>query len=447
VRVVALPVSTVTDVPKPSEDTLRAYYKAHADLFAKPEYRKLSFFVVRPEDVITHMDIPEADLRQAYDDRKASFTQPEQRDFTQLLFRTEAEADAAAKKLREGADGDTQAKASGAKASEAKASGLIASSEVKAAQRDELLPKIGDAVFSADAKAVAGPVQSALGWAVVRIDAIAPGHVKPFEEVRDDLRHSVATDRANEKLYQISNEIEDERAGGATMADVAKKLGVTLHTVDAVDHSGKAPDGTKVAGLPDTPKFLESAFDSEADQDLDPIELTSGGYALVRVDAITPAATPPFEQVEDKVRADQQEDARKDAVKALAEKMADKAKAGGDLAALAKEAGQPVDKLGPIARDYKGDALPPEVVRTLFAVKPDGVASGATDDGYVVAQVVEVVPADPAKHPNGVAAVSADLASAMSEDILHQYQNALEQRFKVKVNTKAADAAAGAPQD
>jgi peptidyl-prolyl cis-trans isomerase D len=437
VRVVALPVSTVTDVPKPSEDTLRAYYKAHADLFAKPEYRKISFFVVRPEDVIAHMDIPEADLRQAYDDRKASFTQPEQRDFTQLLFRTEAEADAAAKKLREGADGNTQAKASG----------LIASSEVKAAQRDELLPKIGDAVFSADAKAVAGPVQSALGWAVVRIDAIAPGHVKPFEEVRDDLRHSVATDRANEKLYQISNEIEDERAGGATMADVAKKLGVTLHTVDAVDHSGKAPDGTKVAGLPDTPKFLESAFDSEADQDLDPIELTSGGYALVRVDAITPAATPPFEQVEDKVRADQQEDARKDAVKALAEKMADKAKAGGDLAALAKEAGQPVDKLGPIARDYKGDALPPEVVRTLFAVKPDGVASGATDDGYVVAQVVEVVPADPAKHPDGVAAVSADLASAMSEDILHQYQNALEQRFKVKVNTKAADAAAGAPQD
>jgi peptidyl-prolyl cis-trans isomerase D len=442
VRMVALPLSAAQDIPKPSEDALRAYYKAHADLFAKPEYRKIGFFVVRPEDVIAHMDIPDADLRQAYDDRKASFTQPERRDFTQMLFKTEADADAAAKKLREGADGDTQAKAPGSKAS-----GLIASNEVKAAQRDELLPKIGDAAFSADAKAVVGPVDSALGWAVLRVDAIAPGHVKPFEEVRDDLRRAVATERANEKLYQVSNEIEDERAGGATMADVAKKLGVTLHTVDAVDRSGKAPDGTKVAGLPDTPKFLETAFDSEVDQDLDPVELASGGYALARVDGITPAATPPFEQVADQVRAHQQEDARKDAVKALAEKMADQAKAGGDLAALAKDAGRPVDKLGPIARDYKGDALPPEVVRTLFAVKPNGVATGATDDGYVVAQVVDVVATDPAKHPDGVEAVRADLASKMSEDILRQYQNALEQRFEVKVNTKAADAAIGAPQN
>jgi hypothetical protein len=122
-------------------------------------------------------------------------------------------------------------------------------------------------------------------------------------------------------------------------------------------------------------------------------------------------------------------------------------KAGGDLAALAKDAGRPVDKLGPIARDYKGDALPPEVVRTLFAVKPNGVATGATDDGYVVAQVVDVVATDPAKHPDGVEAVRADLASKMSQDILRQYQNALEQRFEVKVNTKAADAAIGAPQN
>lgn len=437
VRVVALPLSAAKDLPKPNEDTLRAYYKAHADRFAKPEYRKIGFFTVRPEDVIAHMDIPEADLRQAYDDRKATFTQPEQRDFTQMLFKTEAEADAAAKTLRDGGSADALSKAPG----------LIAANAVKAAGRDELLPEIGDAAFSADARAVVGPVRSALGWAVLRVDAIAPGHVKSFEEVRDDLRRSLATERANERLYQISNEVEDERAGGATMAEVAKKLGVTLHTIDAVDRAGKGPDGAKVAGLPDTPAFLESAFDADVGQDLDPLELATGGYALVRVDAITPAATPPFEDVADQVRADQQEDARKDAVRALADKMADRAKAGGDLAALAKEAGRPIDKLGPIGRDYKGDALPPEVVRTLFAVKPDGVVSGATSDGYVVAQVAEVVPTDAAKHPDGVAAIRADLASKMGEDILRQYQTALEQRFEVKVNMKAADAAVGAPQD
>lgn len=441
VRVVTLPFSAAKDVAKPSEDALRAYYKAHRDVFAKPEYRKISFFVVRPEDVAANMDIPDADLRQAYDDRKASFTQPEQRDFRQMLFRTQADADAAAKKLRAGAAAGTPSKTP-----KSKVSGLIASSEIKAARKDELLPQIGEAVFSADAKAVVGPVDSPLGWAVVQVDGITPGHVKPFEAVRDDLRRTLAGERASEKLYQISNQIEDERAGGATMADVAKKLGVSLRTVDAIDRSGKAPDGAKVAGLPDTPKFLETAFDSEVDQDLDPIELATGGYALVRVDAITPATTPPFEQVEDEVRAHQQEDARKAAVKAQAETMAKKARDGGDLAALAKDAGRPVDRIGPIARDYNGDVLPPEVVRTLFAVKPDGVASGATDDGYVVAQVTDVASTDAAKHPEGVQAVRADLASAMSEDVLRQYQSALEQRFKVKVNMKAAGAAPGGPQ-
>lgn len=437
VRAVVLPPDAVKDLPKPTEADLRAYYKAHADAFAEPEYRKISFFTVQAADLAANMQIPDADLRQAYEERKANYAQPEKRDFRQMLFQTEAQAKAAAEKLRGGATAGLLSKEAG----------LIASNEIKAAARDELLPDVAEAVFATPVDGVAGPVHSALGWTVAQVLKIIPAATTPFETARDELRRSLAAQRATDRLYAVANQIEDERAGGATMDEVAKKLGVAVRTVDAVDRSGKAPDGTKVAGLPDVPKVLEVAFESQVNEDLDPIELPTGGYALLRVAAIIPAKTPPYEQVAAAVQERQHTDARQAALEALGRKMVARARDGGDLAALAREAKQPVRDLGAIGRDYKGEVLPPELVRTLFSIKQDAVAGGVSDDSYVVAQVTGIVPADPAAHADEVKAIRSEIASAMSEDLLRQYQAALEKRFKVEVDMAAAEAAIGAAQD
>ena len=438
-RYVPVPVSAARDVLPPGEADLRAYYDKNRAAFARPEHRKATFFTVRAEDLAASTPVPEEDLRQAYESRLPSFTRPEGRDFQQMLFQTREQAENAAAKLRSGADPAVTAKS---------VAGLMSSTEVKGASREELLPEVAEAVFATKAGDVAGPVESPLGWVVARVTGANPAQTRAFEEVREELHQSLAAERAGDKLYEMANQIQDEQAGGATLEEIAKKLGVPVQTVEAVDRSGKGPDGKPAAGLPDSPKFLDTAFEADVRQELDPLELPGGGYLLLRVDGITPAVTPPFEQIREQVAQAWQADARREGARKLADSLAQRAREGADLAALAGEIGQAVHDVGPAARDYTDDALPPEFVQALFRAKESDVFTGpGADQGYVIAQVAKVLPADPAANAEALRTVRTDLASAMTEDVLRQYQVALEKRLGVDVDMEAAQKAIGQGQE
>ena len=55
-----------------------------------------------------------------------------------------------------------------------------------------------------------------------------------------------------------------------------------LRTIDAVDRSGRAPDGQPVADLPTGVDVVNSAFNTEIGNENDPLALPGGGYRLVR---------------------------------------------------------------------------------------------------------------------------------------------------------------------
>ena len=48
--------------------------------------------------------------------------------------------------------------------------------------------------------------------------------------------------------------MEDERGGGASVIEAAQKLGLTAVTIEAVDRSGRTPDGQPVANIPRGPR-------------------------------------------------------------------------------------------------------------------------------------------------------------------------------------------------
>lgn len=437
-RFVSVPLSAARDVLPPNEAELRAYYDAHKADFARPEYRRITYFTIRPEDLASKIQISDADLRQAYENRKSSFTKPEGRDFQQWLFRTREQAESALAKLRSGPNAQFAESTPG----------LVGSTQVKGAASEELLPEIAPAVFAAKPGDVVGPINSPLGWALIRVTGSTPGQIRSFEEVRDALRKTLASEQAGDKLYEMANQIQDQQAGGATIEEIAKTLGVPVHTIDGVDHSGKARNGAPVADLPNSPKFLDSAFEADVKQDVDPLELPGGGYLVLRVDAVTPAETPPFDQVKDQVVQHWQADARREGARKLAETLAQRARQGTDLAALAKEIGQPVREFGPVARDTKDETVSPQFVQALFDARQGGIFTApAADQGFVVAQASQILPADAAIHPDAVQAVRQNLAAAMTEDVLRQYQVALEKRFGVRVNSQAVEAAIGQGQD
>ncbi len=75
----------------------------------------------------------------------------------------------------------------------------------------------------------------------------------------------------------------------------------------------------------------------------------------------------------------------------------------------------------------------------LFKAKAGDAAAGRGEDGYVVARLQEILPADPAADANGVAAVERALAGTLRGDVQNAFASTLRREFSVTINRQALE--------
>src|SRR6185436_9780709 len=132
------------------------------------------------------------------------------------------------------------------------------------------------------------PIQGRLGIAIVKVEAIEPATTKSFNEVSAELKRELANDRAKNEIVTVQEKVEDERLGGASLADAAKKFNLTPRVIEAIDRSGKDAAGNPVAGLPEGVDLVSAIFSSEVHGEQEPLKLPSnGGYVWYDVDSIS----------------------------------------------------------------------------------------------------------------------------------------------------------------
>ena len=163
---------------------------------------------------------------------------------------------------------------------------------------------VADAAFALKSGEVSAPVQGRFGIAIVKVDAIEAGKTRPFEEVAAELKRDMQNERAKNEITNVQEKIEDERLGGATLADAARKFNLKPRTIEAIDRNGKDAKGNAVPDLPQNVDVLAAAFGAEVHGENEPLRVpNNGGYVWFDVDAITPARDRPLDEVKDQVVA------------------------------------------------------------------------------------------------------------------------------------------------
>src|SRR5690606_6926367 len=262
----------------------------------------------------------------------------------------------------------------------------------------DLFPEAVDqAVFALPAPGVTEPVQSPLGWHLLNVSEITPAATIPFEQAQERLRQEIARELAVDALYDLSNRFQDALAGGATLEEAAQQLNLKPVEIAAVDHSGLDKAGAPAEGLPPIPVFLQTVCET-AERQVSPLgETPDGGYFALRVDAVEPQRERALDEVRDRVDAAwRAEQARKLAL-AEAEKLAEQARAGEELAAIAEARNLSVQVSPPFTRgtNRPADRLPASLVEKLFAAAPGAVVVDQMADGAIVARLTEIEAADP----------------------------------------------------
>ena len=434
---VVLGPAVAGDIPEPSPEVLTKYFEDRKALFRAPEYRKVVLLALIPDEIAKTIEVSDADVKRAYDERLSRYTTPERRDLQQIVFPNQEEADKAAQQLKEGTTFDALVKERGLKDTDVNL-GLVTKTGI-------VDPAIADAAFALQAGGTSDPIKGRFGITLVHVNKIEPQQVKPFADVEAELKHEIALDRAKANMTETTNKVEDELASGARVDEVATKLNLPYRTIDAIDRSGRDPAGNPVTGLPDSPDLMSNVFAAAVGAQNDSLQLKSGGYVWYEVASITPGRDRTFDEVKDKVEARWRQGEIEAKLKAKADEMVKQINGGTKLADLAATDKLQVQWANNLKRQGS-PTVPAPVVAAVFetAQGSAGTAEGKEPSERFVFQVtnVNVPPFDP--NSPEARKIEDTLKRMLGDEMLMQYLTKTAADMGISVNQTVINQALGA---
>lgn len=435
---VELPVMAAPAPAAPTAEELSRFHENNPDLFSAPEYRQVEIVLLTLDEVAAGISVGEAELRAAFEERQAEFARPERRRLAQAVVPERAAAVALAEAWRGGADLAAiaeQAKAAGGSAADL---GLIDRTALP-------LPDLARAAFAAPQGGVTEPIATPFGFQVLRVEAIEPAHEPRFEEIREELARAVARERAADLIYARINRIEDSLAEGIPLAAVARRHDLRLIAVAAIDAAGRDPRGEPVElGLPagaETEEVLAAIFEARPGETTRLAETRGGTFYALRVLSVIPPALRPLAEVEAEVRQAWERAERRRAMEREAAALLTAAQSGRPLAEAARAAGWTPRRTERFTRDGRGAGLPPPLAAALFALGRGEATMVEGQAGFIVAQVVEILPA--VAEPAAIDRRRAEIARELADDLEAQFVQALRERAAVRIAPEAVRQIAG----
>lgn len=424
-------------IPAPTPEQLKAFYEERKPLFRAPEYRKLQMIVLTPDRVAASMIVSDADLEKLYESRKDRFTTPEKRTVEQIVFQKPEEAAAASARLASGLSFDALVQERKLSPKDV-ALGNVTKHEI-------LDPAVANATFALASDQVSTPIAGRFGTVIVRVSKIEPSVGQAFSAVANDLRKEATTERARREILDLHDKIEDERASGSTIPEVASKLKLQVVTLDAVDRSGRKSDGAKVEGIPASPELIAAAFTSRPGADNETIDLRNqGGYIWYDVASITPSRERTFDEVKTEVETRWKDEEIGKKLVALADAARTKLDSGQSFAQALP--GVAVARRDKLQRTKATEGFNTASLNRIFetAEGKSGILETPGGVGRIVYRVTwtSVPPSAP-----GAEKIDEALARGMQNDVLAQYVQRVQNELGVKVNEAAIRSITGADRN
>ena len=423
------------DIPAPAPEELANYFEDRKNAFRAPEYRKLVVVSLIPSEQAQWIEISDADVQKAYEERRTRYGTPERRHIQQIAFPSAEAAENAAQRIAQGTSFEEVAKDLGKTEKD-----IDLGTVTKAGLIDRT---VANAAFALKEGEVSAPVQGRFGPVLLRVVKIEPEQIRPLQEVAGELKQELATARAKADVLKVYDQVEDARAEGKTLAEAAENLKLPTRTIEAIDRSGRDPGGAPIK-LPDEQRLLEAAFTTDVGVEHDPLQ-TQDGYVWFDVVGITPSRERPLDEVKAQVeqRWRDQEIATK--LDARATEILDKVKSGSSLADAAAADHLNVETLTGLKRGHASGPLSATAVDTVFRTAKDAAGrENAEQPGeQVIFRVTDIVVPPLDLQSADTKRMVETLNRSLSDDLLGEYISRLESEVGVTINQSALNQAVG----
>ena len=421
----------IGEIPAPTEAQLKSWFDDRLQRYRAPEYRSVALITLDPASLADPDSVDDARVEAEYESRLAAFTTPELRTIQQLPFPTREAAEEAKKALSEGATFETVRNEASIDADVANLGKL---------PRERVSdPVIAEAAFSLPLNEASEILDGRFGPVIVQVTEIEPEIVRPIEEVADELRRNLALQDASRRVGDLYNEIEDARAGGASVEEIAKANGLNVTTIDKLDAEGRGADGAALATpLPPAATLLREIFDADVDAPTNAVPIGSTGYVWFDVKNVEAARDRTLDEARIRAVADWTNRERAKLLDEAARKIVERVENGTSLREAAAEFSVPVMRTEPLTRNGDDPRLGRDGVEAGFA-GPVGTAFVATPGPgrRTVGRVAEISAPEAAE----LAERQMELIRAgVAQDMLQQVIGRLQSEYGATVNQQLIEA-------
>ena len=290
VEYIFVPNSSAGASLKPTDADLKDYYETVKSSYMNPERRSFTVAVLDTSKLNNKADVAEADIKAFYDQNQDKFQKTEERTLEQAVLNDKKSADAVMAKVKSGSSikeavktvtGNTKAYAA-----------------INKFEKAGLPTLIADPVFAAKEGDMVGPVQTPLGWHVIKVTAVTASHIQSYADVSAEIKKELEEQKSGDAYYEFVSEVDDRMAAGESFEDIAKEYSLTLTTIK--DASADLQDIKQLSFAGDkAPAVLAKAFSIAENEPSSLSDINPKMLYSVRVDKITPASPQEFASIKD----------------------------------------------------------------------------------------------------------------------------------------------------
>ena len=271
------------------------YYNNNKDNYKSESKRDFTLLTLLKSEISSLIEVQEDIIKEIYENNVSDYETPEKRTYYVIPFNSSEEVNLALSNFKENTDINNIIVSRGLSVEDVLQSSL--------SLEEGLNEAISNKAFEVDKNILAGPVQGPFGPTLIYVTKIESSLKKTFLEVKEKIEQDYKSEETQDKIYEIYNIIEDQRAAGLTFEEIALENNLKLSQYSSVNNNGSNFSNSNI-DLTLRNSIIETIFDSDIGLEMDPLEDQNGNVVFIRVDNIDEERLLNFDNVQKEVRSD-----------------------------------------------------------------------------------------------------------------------------------------------
>ena len=363
---------------------IERFYNENINLYKTEETRDFSVISLNVSNLSKLENVSDEEINIFYEDNKYNYYEPEKRSYYLIPYISDESAIKALENYSSNGDIEKILVDRNLNVNDVD-QGLITFDE-------GISEIVSQAAFNASLNKLSGPTESPFGPSLIYVNEIIPEKEIKIEDIKNQIIIDIQKDKAKDKVYSLYGEIEDLRAGGKTLEEIAEEKSLSIESFKNINDVGQRINGS-IIKYPSLEELINLIFLNDVDEDLEPYEDSEGNLNFFRIDNINYSQQIPLNEAMDNIKVAILENKSIENVKNKSKEIFDKLKEyNNNLDFISDENNLAIAKSGILSRTSSNEIFTSKALSEIFKTEKGSsfIVNAAIGNSIVIGKVINV---------------------------------------------------------